>query len=1063
MARTKQTARPTYSNRYYGTSDHCCGFYYLTPSDGGWATRSYLPQLNVKAYTHIISSTSRTVLTQEFANPKDNAIDEIRYTFPLFDGVSVVGFTCHVNDRVIRGVVKEKARARKDYKDAVERGETAGLFEQLPDAADVFTTTVGNVPAGAHINVEITYLGELKHDAEVDGIRFTIPTSIAPRYGSTEFPLAPGAENITAKSGIEITVDATVAEGTYIKSIRSPSHPIVVNMGTTSHDLDAAPQHHIASASLSLGSAELDKDFVLQVVAKETGTPRAILERHPTLPGYRALMTTLVPKFSLPSERPEVVFVVDRSGSMAGGKIKKTADALRVFVKSLPVGVKFNICSFGDRCSFLFDKSKAYSQDSLDQAIKHLEVFSANYGGTEMLAPIKETVQRRYKDLSLEILLLTDGEIWDQDSLFRFLNEQISEQKQPIRVFTLGIGDDVSHSLIEGVARAGNGFCQAVGLEEKLDGKVVRMLKGALSPHVTDYTLEVKYEDVEKDVGDEEFEIVERVADSLHVRLDELMLDKAEKPAAESKAISLFDDTMDLDKDDPKPEDDPSGQSRFSHLPILETPKLLQAPSIIPPLFPFNRTTVYLLMSPSACQKVPKAVVLRGTSKHGPLELEIPISVLNEPGESIHQLACKKAVKELEEGRGWLSVAKHQDSGKALKEHYESRYDEMIEREAVRLGVQFQIGGKWCSFVALEENDEDDECEPKDTRSHATPRDRDHEQTQLAPALQSMHFMIPQAILEQYQRDMSSSACMSLPDEDDADLDVLAGPSTTQHTPQTTPSYPPSGCMAPRMALASRAARKAASSREPAFSIVNRQSKRVRGAFLAEVEDPDSCDLEAMCEVEEPNNSPVVEQAQYSRSPSSFSRSYSSISPFCARSFTPSSYVASDAEQAPLSSFASLDYGSQVSSSVPPPPPTRERTANYLAQLSSYETPAAHNQAPPPPPHQTPETILAALIAHQTYTGSFTPSPALFELLGTTDAAIKHGAQKAGLDGEDIAVFVTMVVVLFCERRLADLEESWELVVEKARGWVGERVGGREKGRMGEIEGVAAGFVSVSG
>ena len=36
---------------------------------------------------------------------------------------------------------------------------------------------------------------------------------------------------------------------------------------------------------------------------------------------------------------------------------------------------------------------------------------------------------------------------------------------------------------------------------------------------------------------------------------------------------------------------------------------------------------------------------------------------------------------------------------------FEGRFEEMVEREAVRLGVQFQVGGKWCSFVAVEAND----------------------------------------------------------------------------------------------------------------------------------------------------------------------------------------------------------------------------------------------------------------------------------------------------------------------------------------------------------------------
>jgi hypothetical protein len=37
-----------------------------------------------------------------------------------------------------------------------------------------------------------------------------------------------------------------------------------------------------------------------------------------------------------------------------------------------------------------------------------------------------------------------------------------------------------------------------------------------------------------------------------------------------------------------------------------------------------------------------------------------------------------------------------------LKKKYEGRWEELVEREAVRLGVKYQIAGKWCSFVAVE-------------------------------------------------------------------------------------------------------------------------------------------------------------------------------------------------------------------------------------------------------------------------------------------------------------------------------------------------------------------------
>jgi hypothetical protein len=511
-----------------------CGFYYTIPgtSPYGEPLKQYLPQVDLQSHTTILSSTSRTTLTQTFVNPSESrGIKELRFTFPLYDGVSVVGFRCHVGERLIIGEVKEKEKAKAVYQEAIARGETAGLLEQLPDASDVFTTTIGHVPPGATLVTEITYLGELKHDAEADGIRFTIPTVIAPRYGSYPGQLISRTPNLKGK-GIQITVDVEMPQNSFIQQIRSPSHPIAVTIGNTSLALSTEPKMSSGSATLSLGSAELDTDFVLQIVAKDTGVPTAILETHPTIPNQRALMATLVPKFSLPPEKPEIVFVCDRSGSMSGSKIPLVISALKVFLKSLPLGVKFNICSFGGWHSFLWSKSKAYSQATLDEATRHVSTFSANFGGTEMLAPFKETMKRRFQDIPLEVCLLTDGEIWDQQSLFGFLNKEVIESKAPIRVFTLGIGNGVSHALIEGVAKAGNGFSQAVGEGEKLDSKVVRMLKGALSPHISDYSLEVKYVEDSLNTDHDDFEVIEKVSDSLRVAAI------SEKETAEKAPVS---------------------------------------------------------------------------------------------------------------------------------------------------------------------------------------------------------------------------------------------------------------------------------------------------------------------------------------------------------------------------------------------------------------------------------------------------------------------------------------------------------------------------------------------
>ncbi|KAJ6442386.1 von Willebrand domain-containing protein [Purpureocillium lavendulum] len=672
-----------------------CGCFVIVQSQRKW-----LPLINLDAHATILSSTSRTVLKQTFTNPDaKSALDEVHYDFPLYDGVSVVGFRCTVGDRVITGVVKERQAAKKTYDDAVSKGDTAALLQQNLRAADVFTTTIGNVPAGAKVTVEITYLGELEHDAETDGVRLTIPASIAPRYDSGR--TVGSFDNVKAGGGkISVTVDAEMAEGCSITSVQSPTHPISVRIGHTSASSAGATSEPAslrrASATLSLGSVHLEKDIVVQVVADGLGNPTALLEVHPTLPGRRAIMTTLVPRFNLTAGKPEVVFVCDRSGSMGvGQKMPNLVAALQLFLKSLPVGARFNVCSFGSRCTFLWDKSRLYdSQETLDAAVDHVKGFSSNYGGTEMYTPLDETFKRRYKDMDLEVFLLTDGEIWEHERLFNLVNDNVRESKGAIRIFTLGVGEEASSALINGVARAGNGFAQRVAEDEKMDKKIIRMLKGALTPHITDYALEVKY----GDDGDEDFEVVEKVMDALSLDVGAT----ASKAAASQEPIPLF-DTGTKDEDMEMPDSTASIDAKFDGLPAVPRPRYLQAPFEIPALFPFNRTTVYVMLSDETTQRgEPTSIVLTGTSAQGPLRLEIPVTRLAEKGSTIHQLAARKAVQELEEGRGWITHAKDV-KGNLLKKEYEGQFERMVQREAVALGVEFQVGGKWCSFVAVRE------------------------------------------------------------------------------------------------------------------------------------------------------------------------------------------------------------------------------------------------------------------------------------------------------------------------------------------------------------------------
>ncbi|KAI4755563.1 hypothetical protein E4T52_12352 [Aureobasidium sp. EXF-3400] len=653
--------------------NHICGCYYIASYD----RRTYLPQVHLDSHTTITPLYSTTKLSQTFQNPTADQLPETRYTFPLYDGVTVTAFSCAIGDKVIKGHVEQKEQARKTFNNAVSRGETAGLLESLPTG--VFGVTLGNIPANTSIQVDIIYGGELKHDAQIDGLRYVLPISIARRYGSYPGTLLQ-VDSAVAK-GMKITVDIDM-EGSTIRKVQCPSdHPIALDMNTLSTTLGSTPDMSKASVTLTHGTTELLTDFVLQILIDDIGSPKAILEKH-SLPGRQALMATFVPRFNIKAIRPEIIFIADQSGSMRGTKNTALVAALKTFLKSLPSGVRFNICAFGSHHSFLWQKSVPYNQENFDLALGFVQGFTASYGGTELLSPVKAAFESHHPDMPLELVVLTDGQIYAESQLFHYINSQIHEKKVDARCFVLGVGSNVSHTLVEGFARAGNGVSQFITDDEVMDFKVIRMLKAALYPHVKDYRLEIKYDDVEED-----FEMIESVMPKQAA--------ETANPTVQSKApISLFNPSADLSD---APDED---ADRYAHLPNIAVPKIIQAPHVIFPLLPYSRTTVYLLLQDM--EKIPKSVVLHGTCPDGPLTLEIPIKKIDNPNYTVNTLTAKRVIQELEEGRGWLKTA--QEGTELIKDKHSSRFDELVEKEVVRLGIDYQVANKWCSFVAVEPN-----------------------------------------------------------------------------------------------------------------------------------------------------------------------------------------------------------------------------------------------------------------------------------------------------------------------------------------------------------------------
>ncbi|KAH7159379.1 hypothetical protein DER46DRAFT_611667 [Fusarium sp. MPI-SDFR-AT-0072] len=145
-----------------------------------------LPVLSVSLTATVDGTLAHTELTQVYQNPSEIIIPEAKHVFPLYDGVVITSFECTIGDeRRIRGVVKPRAQARREYEEALQdRVKAPALLEE--HTPEIFETSLGNIPAMTTLEIKITYVQQLKvvmmETQATEGIALIIPTSIAPRY-----------------------------------------------------------------------------------------------------------------------------------------------------------------------------------------------------------------------------------------------------------------------------------------------------------------------------------------------------------------------------------------------------------------------------------------------------------------------------------------------------------------------------------------------------------------------------------------------------------------------------------------------------------------------------------------------------------------------------------------------------------------------------------------------------------------------------------------------------------------------------------------------------------------
>jgi Ca-activated chloride channel family protein len=342
----------------------------------------------------------------------------------------------------------------------------------------MFQTSVFPIPPGAERKVTLRYSQLCRHDRGLTDLLLPLSTA---KY--TNKPL----------EKLEISVNIESADP--IKNVYSPSHPIEIKRPDDKH----------AVITLTKTNEIPTTDFRLFYDVGREPLRASVLSYRPsdTDEGYFLLLAT--PDFKSPDgEMPKknVVFVVDRSGSMSGPKFEQAKGALKFVLNNLREGDLFNIVAYDSAVESYRPEMQKFDEAGRSSALGYVEGLYA--GGSTNISGALTTALAQLKDSSRPnyVVFLTDGLPTDgETNEAKIAAMAKAANTVRARMFVLGVGYDVNSRLLDKLSGDNHGQAEYVRPNEDLEARVAALYNRIGSPVLTDVKIEFEFDGVKPEDG----------------------------------------------------------------------------------------------------------------------------------------------------------------------------------------------------------------------------------------------------------------------------------------------------------------------------------------------------------------------------------------------------------------------------------------------------------------------------------------------------------------------------------------------------------------------------------
>ena len=408
-------------------------------------------------------------VTQKLLNSTDRDL-EIEIFFPLPNGGIVQNFMMMVDGVEVPGELLEKDKAKSIYEGIVRRKRDPALMEYV--GYGLFKTSVFPVPVGKERDITVRYTQVC--DRKLDMINFSYP------FGTQKF---------SSKPLRSVKFHARIQSSEEIKNIYSPTDEILVKRGSDK----------TADISYEKIYFTPENDFKMTYSLQSGPVGATVLSYMPEAgkDGYFMLLASpSVAEDVINKTEKNIIFVLDRSGSMAGKKIEQSKKALEFVLTNLNEGDNFNIVDYDDRVEMYKPEMQRYTAETYKEAINYVGGIRSGGGTNINDALVKSIAMFQDENRPNYILFLTDGLASSGITNEMQIAKNVVEANGiGARIFAFGVGNDVNARLLDRLTSKNGGVTEYVKPHEDIEVAVADLYGNISSPVMTD--IQVSFSDTD--------------------------------------------------------------------------------------------------------------------------------------------------------------------------------------------------------------------------------------------------------------------------------------------------------------------------------------------------------------------------------------------------------------------------------------------------------------------------------------------------------------------------------------------------------------------------------------